>query len=153
MIVGTQIQSDKDIEPMLEFYKSHFATVELVRCDKCKEFLAFELSGGDGMGMQPNEIGKFVVAIGDQLLSHRARLDEAPTGERMMGYQCACGNDTRVADIERGKVPVGLNQVSLSPFEKHRISEAIKSDKKHKPKFKKVGNKKHFETFSVERIQ
>lgn len=153
MIVGSQVETQSDLEEMLQFYKNTFQSVELVKCDKCKNYLAFELSGGDGMGMQANELGKFVVPIGDKLLSYRVRLDEAPTGERMMGYQCACGNDTRVSDVERGKVPVGLNRVSLSPFEKHKIAEDIRSDSKYKPKFKKSGDKKTFETFSVERIQ
>lgn len=151
-------------------------------------------------------------------MSSRVRLDEAPTGERMMGYQCgapvpnpaypqavqnheaevaeyekrfkndvklfeadqkkvkkgadpiysepvhsppqmplisetvACGNDTRVSEIERGKVPVGSMQMSLSPFEKHQIREKIKEDRTYKPDFKKIGNIKHFESFQVERV-
>lgn len=153
MIIGSQIEAKTDIEQMLAFYKNNFATVELVKCEDCKEFLAFELSGGDGMGMQTNELGKFIVPIGDHLLSHRVRLDEAPTGERMVGYQCDCGNDTRIAEIERGQVPIGIQRTSLSPFEKHQIAEEIRMDTKHKANYKKQGNKKFFESFSVEAIQ
>lgn len=216
MIIGSEIalpkdtaaQTEADVEAMLAFYKAHFDTVDLVKCEKCAAFLAFELTGPDGMGMSPNEIGKYVVPIGGNLQAHRVRLDEAPTGERMVGYQCGarvenpkyakakakydkeieaydaeynklgkkaekdgvdapsydppvleqapfmiCGNDTRLGDAERGKVPVGATQITLSPFEKHRIAEEIRQDKKHKPSFKKQGHKKHFETFSVERIQ
>jgi hypothetical protein len=210
-----------DAQQMLEFYKQHFAVVEVVSCGKCDAFLAIECSGGDGMGLQPNELGKYVISFGDNLLSHRVRLDEAPTGERMVGYQCGapvpnpayafyvrdhdkevaeyeeqykkdvalyeadqaklkknkdhkqvyseplysppefngppetieCGNDTRIADVERGHVPVGAMQTSLSPFEKHQIREKINSVKAPKRDFKKVGNIKHFETFQVERIE
>lgn len=196
-----------DANQMLDFYKQHFAVVDLVSCSRCGAMLAFECSGGDGMGLQPNEIGKYVIPIGDALLSSRVRLDEAPTGERMMGYQCGaivanpdytsaksafdqelaayeaqykkdvaaaekkkkqapaytppvfntpetipCGNDTRIAEVERGKVPVGRMQQTLSPFEKHQIRSEILNDRSHKPDFRKVGNIKHFESFQVERL-
>lgn len=196
-----------DAQQMLEFYKQHFAVVELVSCSHCGSMLAFECSGGDGMGLAPNEIGKYIIPIGDALLSSRVRLDEAPTGERMMGYQCGaivanpeyasaktafeeelavydaqykkdvaaakkkketepeytppvfntpetipCGNDTRIAEIERGKVPVGRMQTALSPFEKHQIRAEIVKDQSYKPDFHKVGNIKHFESFQVERL-
>lgn len=197
-----------DADQMLDFYKQHFASVELVTCSKCNSFLAFQCSGGDSMGLKPNELGKFIIPIGSALQSHRVRLDEAPTGERMVGYQCGapvpnpafpaalkeheqklaeyeagynrgvsvakkldqpeppylppvltvpefieCGNDTRIADVERGKVPLGPTQSTLSPFEKHKIRNEIIDDRAHKPDFKKVGNIKHFETFQVERIK
>lgn len=214
-----------DAQQMLEFYKQHFAVVELVSCSHCGSMLAFECQGGDTMGLPVNELGKVIIPIGDNLLSSRVRLDEAPTGERMMGYQCgarvanplypkakaawdvmvkkykeeeypklvanvkkvwkqavtdakktgetppeyveppyqeppfeavpefvSCGNDTRIAAIERGLVPVGSMQVALSPFEKHNIREKISADKSYKPNFKKVGNIKHFESFQVERL-
>lgn len=196
-----------DAQQMLEFYKQHFAVVELVSCSNCGAALAFECSGGDGMGLAPNELGKYIIPIGNALQSSRVRLDEAPTGERMMGYQCGniidnpnyetqvaeqqkaiadydkqfkkdqaankkkgiemeylppkfapvpekieCGNDTRIADIERGHVPVGKMQMTLSPFEKHQIRQKISEDKSYKPDFRKVGNIKHFETFMVERV-
>lgn len=206
MILSSETQ-ETDAEQMLEFYKAHFQHVDIVTCGACGAMLAFECEGGDGMGMQPNELGRFVIPIGNNLLSHRVRLDEAPTGERMIGYQCGapvpnpaypaakkehekaleayekmykkgvaeakkekrneptymppvfttpetipCGNDTRIADSERGIVPVGPQQVTLNPFEKQRIRDNLR-DKKIKPDFKKVGNIKHFETFQVERIQ
>jgi hypothetical protein len=224
MILSSETTS-ADAQQMLEFYKQNFAVVEVVTCGKCGSFLALECSGGDSMGLAPNELGKYVISIGDNLLSHRVRLDEAPTGERMIGYQCGapvpnplfpavkreyeknladyekkyaaeqadyskkskqviaklekkpdadvamptspvydppvmppvpemieCGNDTRISDAERGLVPVGAMQTSLSPFEKHQIREKILQNTKHKPDFKKVGNTKHFETFTVERV-
>lgn len=207
MILSSETTAN-DAQQMLEFYKQHFAIVEIVSCSKCGSMLAFECQGGDSMGLQVNEIGKVIIPIGDAMLSSRVRLDEAPTGERMMGYQCGvqvpnpeyatavaeheaalaqyeidfkkdvarakkakedepeyqppvmpavsetieCGNDTRVAEVERGKVPVGRMQISLSPFEKHQIREKIKEDPAYKPDFKKIGNIKHFESFQVERV-
>lgn len=207
MILSSETTAN-DAQQMLEFYKQHFAVVEIVSCSKCGSMLAFECQGGDAMGLQVNEIGKVIIPIGDAMLSSRVRLDEAPTGERMMGYQCGvrvpnpaypqvvkdheaalaqyeidfkkdvarakkakenepvyqppvmpavsetieCGNDTRIAEIERGEVPVGKMQVALSPFEKHQIREKIKADRTYKPDFKKIGNIKHFESFQVERV-
>lgn len=223
MILSSET-SPADSQQMLEFYKQHFAVVEIVSCSNCGAMLAFECSGGDGMGLMPNELGKYIIPIGDALQSSRVRLDEAPTGERMMGYQCGnpidnplypiavkqwesdveqyekdyavklaaaeksfakiekaaikakepvplynppfhdppkmpnisekipCGNDTRLAVVEIGKVPVGRMQQALSPFEKHQIRQEILKDKSHKADFKKVGNIKHFESFQVERV-
>lgn len=197
-----------DAAQMLDFYKQHFAVVEVVSCSKCGALLAFECAGGDSMGLAPNELGKYVIPVGNALLSSRVRLDEAPTGERMMGYQCGnmienpnyeaevaaqkkarddyekqftkdraaakkkgeeppayhapaeveipkiipCGNDTRIGAVERGHVPVGPAQMTLSPFDKHQIREKIAADKSYKPDFRKVGNIKHFESFQVERV-
>lgn len=151
MILSSQTDAN-DAEQMLQFYKKNFATVDVVHCLKCESILAFECAGGDGMGIAPNEMGKYVIPVGDKLISHRVRLDETPTGERMVGYQCECGNDTRIAEAERGMVPVGKFQSSLSPFEKHQIADKIRGDKKYKVKFKKQGNRKIMETFAVERV-
>ena len=151
MILSSEI-TETDATQMLEFYKQHFAVVDLVSCSQCKSYLAFECSGGaDSMGLAPNEIGKYIIPIGDKLQSSRVRLDEAPTGERMVGYQCECGNDTRIAEVEKGLVPVGGMRSALSPFEKHSIREKIKANRTHKPDFKVKGNIKHFESFQVER--
>lgn len=223
MILSSET-NPSDANQMLAFYKQYFEVVELVTCGQCGSMLCFECFGGDGMGIAPNELGKYIIPIGDNLLSHRVRLDEAPTGERMVGYQCGapvpnpeypnakkiheenlaayeieyetavkaaekqhkkavaeakkqkvdepeylapkymppqfpavpetipCGNDTRIADIERGLVPVGATQTALSPFEKHQIREKIRSDKRYKPNFRKRGTMKQFDTFNVERV-
>lgn len=223
MILSSTV-TENDVEEMLIFYKAHFQQIDLVKCESCGAYLCFELAlpYGDSMGLNPNELGKYVVPIGDALSSSRIRLDETPDGERMQGYQCSnlisnpnyvvaeekwkkeyndtlkdhdkatkqyekdyaklvkkigpgepmpeknppqfveptphdvpefieCGNDTRLGFVERGLVPTGTSLVHLSPFEKSKIVDKIRSNK-IKPDFKKLGNKKHFETFSVERL-
>lgn len=150
MIVGSQVEPT-DVEEMLRFYKQTFAVVDVVSCGKCKSFLAFECAGGDAMGMQPNELGKFVIPIGDKLMAHRVRLDENAEGERMVGYQCACGNNTKLCEAEKGLVPVGQTLVQLSPFEKFKIAEHIRADRKYKPNWKRQGNKVLMDGFTVER--
>lgn len=153
MILGSEIQAITDIEPMLEFYKKHYSSVEVLQCSKCNEYLAVEVAGGDGMGMTPNEIGKFVIPVGNKLLSYRVRLDENQEGERMIGYQCACGNDTRLSKAEIGIVPAGLHQVTLNPFEKDQIRQQIRMNKKYKAKFRRDGMTKHYDTFALERVK
>lgn len=87
MILSSETTAN-DAAQMLDFYKQHFAVVDIVSCSRCGAALAFECTGGDGMGLSPNELGKYVINIGNNLLAYRVRLDEAPTGERMVGYQC-----------------------------------------------------------------
>lgn len=151
-ILGSEV-TQSDLEQMLAFYKMNFDVVEIVSCSECKSPLCFQLSApkGEVPGISYAEDGKARITIGDKLLSWRLRLDEASTGEPMIGYQCACGNDTRIAAIERGKVPVAKFQQSLSPFEKFKIAEEIKASD-HKADFKQQGNIKHFESFKVERV-
>ena len=151
MIISGQIHKDQ-IAEMLSFYKKHFDSVELVKCTECDSELAFECAGGAGMGMAQNELGKYVIPIGDQLMAHRVRLDQNEDGERMVGYQCACGNDSKLSAVEREVVPVGKTLVHLTPFEKHRIMEQIKQDPEYRPNFRRVGNKKIMDGFSIERV-
>lgn len=241
MIISQQV-ADADVEQMLEFYRQRFDTVDLVHCNKCGAFLCFELTGADPMGMAVDERGKIIVPIGDNMAGCRVRLDEAPNGERMVGYQCAnlvkntafeqelaaweksrdahekqqdktlntyidahekalkplraqyakllkklgpgdaipamdmsgapeynppirepftasrpqeyeaCGNDTRMGESEKGRVPTSNSLTSLSPFEKYRIQEQILATG-IKPHFEEAGNKKVFETFTVERVK
>lgn len=63
-----------------------------------------------------------------------------------------CGNDTRIGAAERGHVPTGRSQTTLSPFEKMKIAEKIRSSQ-DKPQVRIERNKRIYETFSVERIK
>ena len=156
MIVTSDISEIANKSEMIDYYKGHFDRVDVVVCGKCKEQLALELMGGDPMGLSYNDVGKIVVPLSDKLISHRVRLDEAPTGEPMMGYQCACGNDTRISKIEEEYLPetsANRGPTTLDPFTKQKLKETIRLRQDHKPKFKQQGNAKHFETFKVERIK
>ena len=152
MIVGSDLAADtQSLDKAVAFYKAHYEVVDLVECTKCKTVLALELSGptGEPLGLAANEVGRSIIPVSGALLSSRIRLDEAPTGERMRGYQCACGNDTRISQAEKDEgVPVGPKQTSLDPFSKQLIAQRLR-DRKDKPKFKKSGNTKVFETFKV----
>lgn len=156
MIISSDLSEMNNRQEMIEFYKGQFESVEVITCSKCKDQLAIQLMGGDPMGMSVNEVGKIVVPLSNKLISHRVRLDEAPTGEPMIGYQCECGNDTRISAIEEEylpETPANRGPTSLDPFTKQKLRESIRLRKDHKPKFKQQGNMKTFETFKVERIK
>lgn len=156
MIISSDITESRDQEEMIAFYKEHFESVEILTCGKCKDRLALILIGGNTMGMQMNELGQIVVPMSNKLISHRIRLDEAPTGEPMIGFQCDCGNDTRISSIEEEfmpESPANKGPVSLDPFMKQKIKSEILNRNNYKPKFKKQGNVKTFETFKLERIK
>lgn len=156
MILSSDISTAQNIEEMIDFYKGQFEHVDVVACNKCKERLALIMMGGDPMGLQMNEYGQIIMPISAKLVSHRIRLDEAPTGEPMLGFQCLCGNDTRIATVEEEYMPespANSMPTTLDPFTKNKIRETIRLRKDYKPKFRKQGNTRHFETFKVERIK
>lgn len=62
-----------------------------------------------------------------------------------------CGNDSRLAEVERGRVPTGKSVVHLSPFEKAKIMKELNNG--YEADYTEVGNKKFYEKFSVERVQ
>lgn len=151
MIVG---EKPSDIQAQIDFYKSHHDVVHLVYCeDGCGELLAVELLG-NLEGMQTDNRGMAVVPVSNKLLSHRVRLDETDDGHQMVGYQCECGNDTRLGKIEQGHVPTGqtMGQVAWTPFQRHQAKLAIQASGK-KVKVKVKNNKRHLESFSVERVK
>lgn len=156
MLIKSEIKYDQDIQDMLEFYRHNFDCVEVVKCEACGEFIAIMLSApktGDYMGLTPNEIGKCVVDLGNRLMSSRVRLDHAPNGERMIGFQCVCENRSLLSEAEMGLVPVSNTVTHLSPFEKHKIMKEIANNKNYISKFKQIGKTKIFdEKFSVEVI-
>lgn len=156
MILTSDVSQIKDTAEMIEFYKGQFESVEVVTCRKCKEDLALELMGGNPQGMHMNEIGIIVLPISPKLQASRVRLDEAPNGERMRGYQCACGNDTRISSIEEEYLPQAFSSNSpsaLDPYTKHKLIETIRLRSDYKAKFSKNGNAKYFESFKVERVK
>lgn len=91
-----EVARAKDI---LMFYTDNFPEVYILICDKCHTKLAIEYV--DLSAPNPNHHqGRQVIAISNKLGSFRQRLDGA------MGYKCKCGNNTILADIEDGIVPV-----------------------------------------------
>lgn len=63
-----------------------------------------------------------------------------------------CGNDTRVAAVEEGLIPVGALPPDISPFEKHKIAQKINANPPYPPDFEETGNIRRYETFKVEGV-
>lgn len=63
-----------------------------------------------------------------------------------------CGNDSRLCAAEKGQVPVGSRVSHMTPFEKQKIMDNIAANKEYKPNFKHLGNKKHYDEFSLEKV-
>lgn len=150
MILGTDIIDHDQVE-MIEFYKKNFVVCDVVTCKGCSTHLCLELMGGDPMGIAPDDDGKIRINLSSKLLSYRIRLDETPDGLPMMGYQCECGNDTRIAALEEKYMPespANKGPTLLDPFTKSKIKEKILSSA-HKAKFRVIGLEKHYETFKV----
>lgn len=146
---------DKKTQDMIAFYGGYFAAVELVTCEDCDTDLCIELSGlvGENPGIDLNPVGRAVIPLSAKLLSTRTRLDEAPTGEAMRGYQCLCGNNSLISDVEKQNgVPTGPKPIALDPFSRESIKARIK-DINHKPTFKQNGATRHFDSFKVTRVK
>src|SRR5689334_9342553 len=104
MVLKPHIENH-ELDQMLDWYRANFEHVRVVRCGnrKCGAVLALEVSGGTGVPLDRR--GVAVLPIGDKLLASRVRLDENEHGEPMMGYQCICGNDTRLSTVEKENPP------------------------------------------------
>lgn len=147
-----EAEKAKDI---LRFYINHYPEAYVLICDGCHEKLAIEYL--DLSAPNPNHHqGRQVVAISNKLSSFRMRLDGA------MGYKCACGNNTILAGIEDGIVPVakrrsnGLLQIPEGGMELHphhigQVQERIKK-LRYKPDIRLKGKDTIIETFRVRRL-
>lgn len=143
----------KDI---LKFYLDTYPEVYTLICDGCKTKLAIEYL--DFGKPNPNHHqSRQVIPISDKLKSYRPRLDGA------MGYKCQCGNDTRLADVERGIVPVvkimsdGTHQNPPEGLELHPHHTALVQQRMAQlnavPDIRLKGKDTITETFRVRRLK
>jgi hypothetical protein len=88
---------------ILTYYLDNYNEVYSLICDKCKETLAIEYFDESNPNSNHHQ-QRQVIAISEKMRSYRKRLDGA------MGYQCSCGNDTKLAEIEAGIVPVAIRK-------------------------------------------
>lgn len=150
-MIHTQQLEREQLGEMLDWYKTHFDEVHTVHCQKCKALLCIECHGGHTIGGQRDERGLLVIPVGDRMLSHRVRLDQHDSG-RMIGYECICGNDTRLSAVEAKHPPANGWHHELYPHEPHLIREKILQSG-HKPKYTERGNAKYYDgKFKVTRI-
>ena len=159
MVIKPHIE-DHEYDETVAYYKAHFDDVSLLKCGKCKETLGLQVTPRIHTNEQGVEVplshgvpldatGKGLVSMGTNLLSHRVRLDHHADGA-MIGYQCKCGNDTRLSKAELHHQPKdGWGQRDLLPHEAFKLTQEIK-DCGHKADYAKKDGKTRYETFHVE---
>lgn len=134
----------------VDFYTKTYKVVQIVRCDKCGADLALEILDEDQyqMNLSSHPDGLRRITLGDSLLSSRLRLDG------VMGYQCKCGNNTLMASIESGIVPVATGGIvpSIEPHHEAAVRLAIATNG-YKPDVAKDKTKTKIESFTIERLK
>lgn len=139
----------------IQFYRNSGAEVRKLYCGAsrkkgCGKLLALEVRGIDGIRL--GEHGWAVIPLGDDLLSHRVRLDEHTSG-RMVGYQCKCGNDTRLSAAEKHHPPVNGWYTNLLPHEPVTLALAIRACvKAHQPDYEEQSGRRRYESFVTEQV-
>lgn len=157
-----------EIARMVDFYAAQNAEVYLLHCLNCKLVIGVEVGSHKADALNTDR-GRGFYNYRDRTLSVRQRLDSHPGG-RMIGYQCACGNNTTLAAVERGEVPqttvlvdklsgekVGQTAPipSSSPFEMAQIQATVqlKQASGVKADYELTGNIERFESFQLERVK
>ncbi len=159
-------QDKKELEAMAEYYRKLHGMVYFVRCLQCMRVIAVEVPMPSGNIPQR---GRQIYGYQDLFITTRTRLDKNDQKQAMVGYQCACGNDTRLGQFERGEVPSSQMVIdkegtvvhaearprTLSPFEREqmRITIALKqAGAKAKADYEVDGTTERYESFQIERI-
>lgn len=145
-------------QEVLDFYlkDKKYTKVQIVRCNRCGSDLCLEILNpaqvGTFFGQHHEGMQRVVLGSSGPLLSSRKRLDG------LMGYRCACGNNTIIAEIEKGIVPQVKAPVMHIPTIEPHHEAMIKlqmSKNGHKPDLEVLENGKFIrhETFTVERLK
>lgn len=165
-------QDAAELQAMAEYYAKEFSEVYFVRDMLADCVIAVETAPAKSQyATVERATGKRNV-FGYQNLFYttRLRIDKNESGQRMVGYQSASGNDTRMADAERGivsrdkqpssSVPGSINR-SLSPFERSQLESAVQINQASSKKaadYEVYTDKEghiveRFETFEVVRMK
>lgn len=165
-LVKAPKQDEAELGKMADYYKKLHGNVWFVRCLICSRVIAVEVSMANGNIPQR---GRQIYGYQDLFVTTRTRLDKNQHGQAMVGYQCACGNDTRLGEFEMGEVPTSVmvvnkkNQVvqasapprALSPFEREQLRATIAlkaASAKHVPDYENNGTVERYESFQLERV-
>jgi len=166
-ILGYPKQSQEELVSMAEFYAQQYGMVYFIRCMNCERVIAVEVPKPGGGNTQR---GVEIFGYQGLFMTTRNRLDKTPTGKPMVGYECACGNDTRLSALEKGIVPTSTvlydkagnithadpAPPSLSPFERDKMRREVASKEasdSYTPDYEADGNTERYETFIVERVK
>ena len=163
-------QDKEQVAAMLEFYKAHFNEVHSLVCLNCNRVIAVEVAPVRTDGVVLREKQRTLYTFNDLCLSVRRREDVTADKRPMFGYQCACGNNTILAEVERGEVaertmlkgPDGKivadtgPVAASSPFERAQVQATIKlkqASSKKAADYETDGTVERYETFKLERVK
>lgn len=170
-----KIKQDKaELEAMRDFYGQQFAEVYFVRDVLADAIIAVECAPYNPTASAPVDRAsgkRNIFGYKELFLTTRLRLDTNEFGDRMVGYESASGNDTRLAAVERGEVPeTGGKEVlqggqaairTLSPFERSQLQTTVaikQASSKQKADYERTTDSQgraveRFETFEVVRVK
>lgn len=120
MQINNRAIPKEEADEVIDFYKRKFQKANIVTCDECGTDLAIEVLIPEKyaqMLKHTHHEGLTIIPIGDSLLASRKR----PDG--YMGYECRCGNDSRVGPGEKRAVGKGFRDPM--PHEEERIKAQI----------------------------
>lgn len=159
-------QDEAELKAMADYYRNQYGNVWFVRCLNCLRVIAVEVPMPNGNTQR----GRQIYGYQDLFITTRNRLDKTPDGtQHMIGYQCACGNDTRLGIVEVGEVPTATAIAdkagkivqaapplrSLSPFEREQLRATIAEKQANADvhiDYEINGNIERFESFQLERV-
>jgi hypothetical protein len=164
-------QDPADIQAMVAFYGQHYQEVYLIHCLNCKRVIGVECAPPIGGESLVTDRRRALFTYQDLCLSVRQRQDSNGLGEKMMGYECICGNRTLLSPPEKGIVAeqtVTVNKLSKqivdkgepmpasSPFELAKSQQAIDkriNDSGYTADYELSGAKERHESFMLERVK
>lgn len=167
----TQYEQDAaNVAEMLDYYTKHFDEVHKLTCGNCLRVIAVEVAPMRNEPVMLLKKQRNLFTFNDLCLSVRERDDVTDEKKPMFGYQCACGNNTLVAQVEQGEVAQRTivrdkagNIVSdsgaiaaTSPFERAQAQASIRikqASGKVKADYETDGTKERYETFTLERVK
>lgn len=128
-------QDPTELEAMADFYAKEYNEVYFVRDMLADCVIAVECAPSKNPIAEERTTGRRdIFGYQDLFLTTRRRIDTNEFGHRMIGYESKSGNDTRLAKVEQGEVPVvsgksvlagGSPSVSLSPFERSQLEASV----------------------------
>lgn len=163
-------QDEKELAKMLDFYSTSFSQVHKVTCMNCNRVIAVEVAPIKADGVILERKGRTLYTHNNLCLSVRRREDLNENKQPMYGYQCICGNNTLLAQVEKGEIAertVVVNKQgqivqdsgdigATSPFERAQQQATIKlkqASSKKKADYETDGNMERYETFKIERVK
>lgn len=145
----------EEVADLMPWYLGQADEVEELHCTNTKAHKKSSLIGlvikhktlnsNDANTFRHHE-GRFVVPVGPSLMSYRPRLDE------IMGFQCACGNDTLWSKIEVDNIPQDHIMSALAQDDIIRVKHQMNVTS-YVPKVEKTKLGYKLETFELRKVQ